>query len=110
MSNEEIPIEAFLGNIADLNGTSENYDTPFFGDVVIEDVPAEPPPDTPPPLDEGGIFDGATTKIGDGECLVCGSPTFRPAGLTKAGHRKRVPKYCDLHAPNNRISQEGPFA
>lgn len=36
---------------------------------------------------------------GDGECVVCGGPTFRPPGLTKAGHKKRVPKFCEEHDP-----------
>lgn len=36
---------------------------------------------------------------GDGECVVCGAPTFRPPGLTKGGNRKRVPKFCDEHDP-----------
>lgn len=36
---------------------------------------------------------------GDGECVVCGAPTFRPPGLTRGGNRKRVPKLCDEHAP-----------
>jgi hypothetical protein len=38
--------------------------------------------------------------IGDGNCIVCSAPTFRPPGLTKAGHKKRVPKYCNDHAGN----------
>lgn len=53
-------------------------------------------------------FAEATTPVGDGSCIVCGAPTFRPPGLTKAGHRKRTPKYCDMHDPKLRVSQEGP--
>jgi hypothetical protein len=47
-------------------------------------------------------------KVGDGSCVVCGAPTFRPPGLTKAGHRKRTPKYCDIHNPKLRVPQDGP--
>jgi len=60
------------------------------------------------PDDGGNLFDDATTPVGDGACVVCGAPTFRPPGLTKAGHRKRTPKYCDLHDPKLRIQAEGP--
>jgi len=94
--------EDFLGDISN-NG--------LFQDIVIEEVPTPPEDIEVPPIDDGGSpFEDATTPIGDGACIVCGSPTFRPPGLTKAGHRKRVPKYCDLHAPNVRISQDGPIA
>lgn len=39
------------------------------------------------------------TPIGDGICVVCGAPTFRPPGLTRGGNRKRVPKFCEEHDP-----------
>ena len=55
--------------------------------------------------DEPHPFDGATIRVGDGECLECGAPTFRPSGLTASGSKKRVPKYCDLHAKNVRVSE-----
>ena len=48
-------------------------------------------------------------KVGDGSCVVCGTPTFRPPGLTKAGHKKRAPKYCDTHNPKLRVPEKGPF-
>lgn len=37
--------------------------------------------------------------LGDGSCVVCGAPTFRPPGLTRGGNRKRVPKFCEEHDP-----------
>lgn len=74
---------------------------PILFDIQEVDGPKEPPL-------KDDFFDKATTPIGDGECVVCGAPTFRPPGLTKAGHRKRVPKHCDLHTPNVRIPGERP--
>jgi len=60
--------------------------TADFGDVAIEDN------EELPPLEDEPI-------VGDGECKVCGAPTFRPPGLTKGGQRRRAPKFCDLHNP-----------
>ena len=81
----------------------------FLGDVdAVEFGPPEEVTDLPPE----DITDGITEepiKIGDGSCVVCGAPTFRPPGLTKAGHKKRTPKYCDLHDPKLRVSEERSF-
>jgi len=80
--------------------------------IITDEQPSSPFPGaeeiTPPPIEDENPFEDATTPIGDGVCIVCGAPTFRPPGLTKAGHKKRTPKYCDLHAPNARIPTEGP--
>jgi hypothetical protein len=86
----------------------------FLGDVdngsfgTAEFVAPEEVKDLPP---EDLLTEGVTEdfKVGDGSCVVCGAPTFRPPGLTKAGHKKRTPKYCDLHNPKLRVSSEGSF-
>jgi len=88
----------------------------FLGDIRPSEDPLQGSNTDQLPLDNLGFdeepdvspdpFEGATIPIGDGACVVCGTPTFRPAGLTKAGYKKRVPKYCDLHSPNNRISHQ----
>lgn len=62
--------------------------------------------DTPSPTTDESPFADATTQVGDGTCIVCGAPTFRPPGLTPTGRKKRIPRYCDLHAPNSRVSTE----
>lgn len=87
---------------------------------VIEDflgsIPTTPPPEPEPEPEpteflsdniESG-FEDATTQIGDGSCRVCGTPTFRPPGLTPTGRKKRAPRYCDIHDPKRRVSHEGP--
>src|SRR5215472_786358 len=84
----------------------------FLGDVSVngDEVSfGEPEGVTLPPLteDDKAVF-GASQPVGDGECVVCGAPTFRPPGLTKSGRRKRTPKYCDIHSPNIRVSSERP--
>jgi hypothetical protein len=43
---------------------------------------------------------------GDGSCVTCGAPTFRPPGLTPGGNRKRVPKFCDDHDPKRQARNE----
>jgi hypothetical protein len=94
-------LDLFLGDI-------EN--TTDFGDVQFAEAVTEPPPPfVEEPLEEASPFEDATIPVGDGACVVCGAPTFRPPGLTKAGHRKRTPKYCDLHNPKLRIPEAGPF-
>jgi hypothetical protein len=99
--DEGIPFEdTFLGDVT-FNGQVET--NPFEG-MPFEKVTFEPAE----PLVDESVFGDVTTSIGDGECVVCGAPTFRPPGLTKAGHRKRTPKYCDLHATNVRVSGDGP--
>lgn len=85
--------EDFLGDVS-TNGASTR-EAPF----VLEGEPY---------IDESPPFEEATTLIGDGSCIVCGAPTFRPPGLTPTGRKKRIPKYCDLHAPNVRVSSERP--
>jgi len=114
MADDDIPIEAFLGNITDLNGTSEDWTPPSetpLADSFLSDFTSEPDTPGPTPVeplpDDSNIFADATTPIGDGSCIVCGAPTFRPPGLTKGGNRKRVPKYCDLHSPTMRINDTG---
>jgi hypothetical protein len=88
---EELPLEEeFLGDTT----SEEPAYLGVFEDVVIED---QPPDEPAPEIKEEPI------QIGDGVCIVCGAPTFRPPGLTKAGHKKRAPKYCDLHSPNLRV-------
>lgn len=86
-------ITAFLGSIPDT--------------VPDQPVPEEfdEPPDKAP--DEGeNPFEEATTPIGDGACVVCGAPTWRPPGLTPTGRKKRVAKYCDLHDPKRRVTSD----
>lgn len=97
-------IESFLGDI-NSNGTSPEPTDDFFTNFTVE---AEPGQQTLTEED-GSPFDGATTEIGDGACVVCGTPVFRPPGLTKAGHRKRVPKFCDLHSPSARVEGTPPL-
>lgn len=96
------PTEDFLGP-PDLN-LLQNGSSPapedFFPDIDIHDIPPEPEVERP--------FEDATQPLGDGTCVVCGAPTFRPPGLTAAGHKKRTPKYCDLHAKNATVSPDGP--
>lgn len=100
-SSDDFDLAQFMGwNNADTNGSTD----PVFEDIVTEDIIIEEKP-----LKDEDFFEGATTPIGDGSCVVCGAPTFRPPGLTKAGNKKRAPKYCDLHAPNVRVSSQGPI-
>lgn len=86
--------DIFLGDIS-TNGFGEPEG------VVIDQEPV-------PPVEDEGAFGDISQPVGDGECDVCGAPTFRPPGLTKAGRKKRTPKYCDLHSPNVRVSSERP--
>lgn len=92
------PVEVFLGDIESPNGSAPFYDS-------IEDIPdspdlaSEPEPEPQP---------SGATSIGDGTCVVCGAPTFRPPGLTKTGRQKRAPRLCDVHSRRNRIPEEGP--
>jgi hypothetical protein len=90
----EIPVtDIFLGSVDDGSfGTTE-----FIPPEEIKDLPPE------------DILEEEVIQVGDGSCVVCGAPTFRPPGLTKAGHKKRAPKYCDLHNPKLRVSQERSF-
>jgi hypothetical protein len=93
-----------------MSDAEPEYDS-WLGDVDNNSsIPWEPlvSPEDPSGTTE---FDGDITEplqIGDGSCNVCGAPTFRPPGLTKTGRKKRTPKYCDLHAPNIHVSDEGP--
>jgi hypothetical protein len=105
---DEGEIYSFL--LGDVNRTNVNgYQTPherrLAGLPDVEDF-LEGKEETIP--DDGNLFDDSTVQIGDGVCSVCGSPTFRPPGLTPSGRRKRTPKYCDLHDPKLRIQAEGP--
>lgn len=109
--SEPFDLESFLGDVPtepSTNGSSPTEDVPLFevSDIEVEEILRE---SREPPLKDG-FFDDATDTIGDGTCVVCGAPTFRPPGLTKAGHKKRVPKHCDLHSPNVRIPTTGPMS
>jgi len=91
--------EAFLGSLEEPVIVAGESFTPStstdFGDVTY---------DTDDTIETG--FEEATIKIGDGECRVCGAPTFRPPGLTASGRKKRAPSYCDLHNPKRTISKD----
>lgn len=107
MSDSSVPsdeeLEAFLGDVTVTDST--------FGEVGFSKV-EEPDDNLPPVADPTNIESGledSTVSIGDGECRVCGSPTFRPPGLTKTGRKKRAPSYCDLHDPKRRVSKERSF-
>jgi hypothetical protein len=98
---EPFDVYSFLGMTPPLSENGQVEVDPSameFGEFTVEE---EPLPKEPPLKDD---FEGATTPIGDGTCIVCGAPTFRPPGLTKAGHKKRTPKYCDMHSPNVQVS------
>lgn len=90
--------------------TEPDMFTQFLGDVnagVYGDIPTE---DLPPlSQEEESVFGDITSPVGDGECIVCGAPTFRPPGLTKAGNRRRAPRYCDIHARNRKVQNDGPI-
>ena len=111
---EEWCSEHFQYNCTELvHGVSEPapLEDFFLGSVdgsTIEFTPPEEVKDLPPENITDGIEE--PTIVGDGSCVVCGAPTFRPPGLTKAGHKKRTPKYCDLHDPKLRVSKTGPVA
>lgn len=105
MSDAFDNIEAeFLGLVESENGHVPDEST-LFDDVTFTDN--EPVAESLTE-DIDSPFAGATNPIGDGNCVVCGEATFRPPGLTKAGHKKRVPKHCDLHTPNARVSSQRP--
>lgn len=78
--------------LAESNGDGTGATGRFY--EAAEEIP-EPEPE--PVLEDEPI------KIGDGECKVCGEPTFRPPGLTKTGRLKRPPVYCDLHNPKIKV-------
>jgi hypothetical protein len=83
--------------------------TDIFLGTDFDSAEFMPPEETTelPPEDITAEFEDI--KVGDGSCVVCGAATFRPPGLTKAGHKKRAPKYCDLHNPKLRVSNERSF-
>lgn len=74
---------------------ADNPEWEFLGDVSTDTSNVEP--------DFGAISIGVEEPEfpieGDGSCVVCGAPTFRPPGLTKSGYKKRVPKFCEDHNP-----------
>lgn len=94
--NDTPVTDIFLGNVES------------NGDFTAEFIAPEEVKDLPPEDITQGMGEDSTIQVGDGSCIVCGAPTFRPPGLTKAGHKKRTPKYCDLHNPKLRVSQDGP--
>jgi hypothetical protein len=93
----DFSVEDLFGELSE-NGTSptaaELFDEIDYG----EELATEPTEPTKP-------FENNTQTIGDGTCRVCGAPTFRPPGVTKAGYKKRAPRYCDDHAPNVSVPQ-----
>jgi len=118
MSDEPVRIEPgaledFLGEITDTGTDLTDMSSSVYTNVTEEDIPGFMPGSPDGKVyssDEESLFGDLTTPIGDGVCVVCGSPTFRPPGLTKAGHKKRAPKYCDLHSPHASVPQDGPGA
>lgn len=124
MSDSSIPSEDmewcsehFQYNCTDLShGVSEPVSLDLFlGDLdssSVEFTPPEEVKDLPPESITDNLDESVEEpiKVGDGSCVVCGAATFRPPGLTKAGHKKRAPKYCDLHNPKLRVSEKGSFA
>lgn len=89
-------LASFLGVDFQDNGKADHPSSNRFvplGSFAADDETAPPDDTSFFDQDEGPI------KIGDGECAVCGGPTFRPPGLTRTGRQKRAPKYCDLHNP-----------
>jgi len=112
MSDSSIPsddeIATFLGDVS-VSGLDQG---PEFSSVEFEMITPAPGDEDLPPEDDGNIETGledSTIEIGDGKCRVCGAPTFRPPGLTQTGRKKRAPRYCDLHNPKRKISDERPF-
>lgn len=79
-----------------------NDEWEFLGDVSTDLPPLE--------SDNGSIDFNLEEPVttfpieGDGECVVCGAPTFRPPGLTASGYKKRVPKFCDEHNPKKQTA------
>lgn len=94
----DLPVDDFLGDVEGNGHVPGFFDSVEFSD---DEVNLDEPLPEPPPVDSEPI-------VGDGSCVVCGAPTFRPPGLTKAGRKKRVPKHCDLHKPNLRVPPERP--
>jgi hypothetical protein len=88
-------LEGYEPKVEPIDNAGFTEDTTITEELQSEGIPTE--------------SEEPTVKVGDGECIVCGAPTFRPPGLTKAGHKKRTPKYCDLHRPNIRVSRERSF-
>ena len=68
----------------------------FSPEDILKDFDLGPPEET-------------VSSIGDGNCHVCGAPTFRPPGLTKTGRKKRAPKYCAIHDPTLAVTGEPTF-
>jgi len=103
-SDEELA--SFLGDIESPAGMD-------IGSTNFDEVEYTPPSDTTITEElaaEGTGLEDSTVTIGDGECIVCGAPTFRPPGLTKTGRKKRAPRHCDLHKPNVRVQKERSFS
>ena len=92
----------FLLDDISVGDVSTNGDTDMFGPPVGEFIPDAPMPEP----EDDSLFGDISQPVGDGECLVCGAPTFRPAGLTASGRKKRTPKYCDLHARKPGVQTE----
>jgi hypothetical protein len=82
----------FLGEVNDTSDVMPDMESDFTGDtpsftVGLEEIIEDP-------------------IQGDGSCVICGAPTFRPPGLTPGGNRKRVPKFCDDHDPKRQARNE----
>jgi hypothetical protein len=104
MSTEPIRIqpgelESFLGDLSDesLTDPTQSSEPASFFAAIGEPEPIEEEPEA--------TFE-EPIKIGDGECAICGAPTFRPQGRTPSGKLRRPPKYCDVHNPKNRAQRD----
>lgn len=82
----------FLGDISESSDAVFNLESDTTGDIPTFTV---------------GLEDAVIDPIqGDGQCITCGAPTFRPPGLTPGGNRRRVPKFCDDHDPKRQARNE----
>ena len=102
MSEEPVRIEP--GELEDFLTGEDTFEIPV-------DPPAQPQSffaaiGEPEPIDEPEPQFDEPIKLGDGECKICGAPTFRPAGKTATGRPKRPPVYCDIHNPKARANRE----
>lgn len=97
--SEVSPENEFLGDVTN-SASNGSEPPPDFANSRFGVEEPTPESESAPPFEE--------PIKGDGTCAVCGAPTFRPPGLTKAGRRKRIPKYCDLHTRNVRVQEEPP--
>lgn len=94
-------LESFLGDLSDESLTTETAPVITAEPNTFFEAIGEPEPiEEPEPQFEEPI------KLGDGECKVCGAPTYRPPGKTATGRPKRPPIYCDIHNPKSRVNRD----